>query len=152
MQVKAAIPVRIPREAALSAIAPLIDRRPWLIRSLSTLRRGTTARGRRVALLLGLLWLLNAFDLACTLMVRDTIYFHEANPIFRPMLEHPHLVFLCKASAIVFATMVLGLWRRRWYVECACWGLCLVYGLLSFVWMHCITMYSFHITQVAYHG
>lgn len=92
-------------------------------------------RGRRVILLLGLLCLLNAFDLACTVTVYKLGAFEEANPVARYVLQYPNLVVLFKVSLVAFASMVLFVYRRRRLVEYACWSVCTIYIVLAAVWV-----------------
>jgi len=96
----------------------------------------STRRGRRVILLLVLLCLLNAFDLACTLTVHNLGAFEEANPVARHVLQYPNLVVYFKTGMVAFATCVLFVYRRRRCVELACWGVCSVYVTLAFIWLH----------------
>jgi len=92
-------------------------------------------RSRRVVLLLILLCLLNAFDLACTVTVHKLGAFQEANPVARYVLQYPSLVVLFKVSLVGFSSLVLFAYRRRRIVEIACWCVCAVYVALAFIWL-----------------
>ena len=74
-------------------------------------------RARRVILLLVLLCLLNAFDLACTITVHKLGAFHEANPVARYVLQYPNLVVLFKAGMVGFAASVFFVHRHRRCVQ-----------------------------------
>ena len=108
-----------------------------LAESWSRFARATAqSRSRRVLLLVIALWLLNIFDLICTMSVHDLGPFYEANPIARRMLQYPMLVVAYKLFMVAFATTVLLIYRRRRFVELACWCICTVYFTLGLLWLH----------------
>ena len=118
------------RSAIIAPVLRLLGKGDDPIDALASARRG-----RRVILLLVLLCLLNAFDLACTVLVHKLGAFEEANPVARRVLQYPNLVVLFKTGMVAFATCVLFVYRRRRCVELACWGVCSVYVTLAFIWL-----------------
>lgn len=102
-------------------------------------------RARRVVLLLVMLWILNGFDLALTVICTSTPEldrFAEANPIARYFLEQPGAVISFKLGALAFASTVLFMLRRRVVAELGCWLLCAVYVALAFHWLGVLTQYK----------
>ena len=93
------------------------------------------ARGRRVLLLLGFIWIMNAMDLGFTLLAHRLGGFAEANPLFDGLLDDPVLIAVIKGGAMVYATAVLLAGRRRRLAEIACWAVCAVYVGLSLTWL-----------------
>jgi len=102
-------------------------------------------RGQRVVLLLILLWILNGFDLAFTIMAHRLGDFNEGNPIARNMLHQPIRVIVFKVSSVVFASGIFFLFRDRGLVEAGCWGLCLVYAAIGFLWLLYYNEYEAHL-------
>jgi len=94
----------------------------------------SAARGRRVALLLAAVSLINALDLACTLLASGHEAFREVNPIARALLGNLPLFVAFKALPVALAVLVMARARRRPFVEPLCWGLCGVYSILACVW------------------
>jgi hypothetical protein len=86
-----------------------------------------------VVLLLAMLWILNAFDLAltviCTSADSHLDRFAEANPVARYFLAQPGALFTFKLGALAFATTVLFILRRRGVSELGCWLLAAVRGV-----------------------
>ena len=97
-------------------------------------------RSRRVLLLLVLIWMLNGFDLAFTLLANEIGGFHEANPFARPFLRASESLIAFKLASVAVASAILIAFRRRVVTEVACWLLCVVYTVLAFMW---VTYYSF---------
>lgn len=92
-------------------------------------------RANRVILLVVLLWILNAFDLAFTIIAHDLGGFREANPLAAAVLGHPYRLVAFKLALVAFGSVVLLALRRRPVAELACWLLCGVYMVLGIVWM-----------------
>ena len=92
-------------------------------------------RARRVILLLAVLWVLNAFDLACTITAQNIGYFDELNPFAQQILDRPHELTVFKIGAVFFASVVLFTYRRLRLVELSCWALVAVYVALSLIWV-----------------
>lgn len=87
-------------------------------------------------LLILLLWILNGFDLAFTVMAGDLGQFIEGNPLARWVLDDPYAVYSFKIGSMALATAILFVFRRHRAAEAACWGLCAVYALLSVYWLN----------------
>ncbi|MCD4699135.1 MAG: DUF5658 family protein [Phycisphaerae bacterium] len=91
-------------------------------------------RGRRVTLILVLLWIASAFDLVFTLLAVRTGGFEEGNPIAAPLLNDTGLLVAFKILAMLFASIIIFKFRKRFLTEVGCWGLFLTYMLLSAMW------------------
>lgn len=115
----------------------------------------SACRARRVTLILILLWIANAFDLAFTLLAVRTGGFEEGNPIAAPLLDNPGLLTTFKLLTVLFASIIIFKFRRRLLTEIGCWGLFLTYVLLSTRWWfyyfshHC-QRYDFIVWAFAY--
>jgi len=120
---------RVPGTAGDSEGA--VGRRPRL---QAAWRRRPSARPRRVLLLVGVICLLNGFDLAFTLLARQVGQFREVNPVARPLLERPAALVAFKVAAVLVASVIFIAFRRHRLTEIACWGFCFVYTALSLVW------------------
>jgi hypothetical protein len=129
-----------------SSGTPTGDRPAGLARRLAAglrrVRAATDSRSRRVILLLVLLWILNGFDLYFTIMAGQLAHFNESNPIAVKMFSHPYALAAFKVGAVGFASMVMIMFRRRRTAEIACWCVCLVYVVVSFVWLSFFIRYE----------
>ncbi len=112
--------------------------RAWLRRAAarvqSARRDPHASRGRRVVLLLLLLWIANGFDLAFTLLASRAGGFVEANPLAAGLLGNPAGLVAYKAALVGMASIVLLLFRTRRLTEVCCWGLCVAYVGLAGLW------------------
>ena len=97
-------------------------------------RNPHASRARRVVLLLGLLGLVNAFDLTFTVMAAQTSHFVELNPFADGLIKNTAALVAFKALLVLFAATVLLLFRRHRLTEIACWGLCALYAALAGRW------------------
>jgi len=104
-------------------------------------------RGHRVVLLLILLWILNGFDLAFTIMAHGLGDFNEANPIARRMLDPPIRVIVFKVSSVVFASGIFLIYRRRVLVEAGCWIMCAIYVAICVLWGAFWNSYQSHLNM-----
>jgi len=86
-------------------------------------------------LLLGLLWLTGAFDLALTLFAQRIGGFAEKNPIAHLLLGNTFALIAFKLSALALASAIFIKLRRHRLAEAACWGLCAVHVALALVWL-----------------
>ncbi len=91
-------------------------------------------RARRVTLMLILLWIANAFDLVFTLLAIKAGGFMEANPIAEPLINNAGMLVAFKVLAVLFASIIIFKFRKRFLTEIGCWGLCITYTLLSATW------------------
>ncbi len=92
-------------------------------------------RPRRVLLLLGAIWLLNAFDLAYTLGESERRTFREMNPLAAQLVKAPpaHLITYKSALVAVGSGLLLALRRER-VAELACWFVLAVYCAVAIRW------------------
>jgi hypothetical protein len=105
------------------------------------------ARGRRVIVLLLGLWIINAFDLALTLLATRDGVLYEENPIARALLAHsPYALAIFKVLTVTAASSVLIYYRRH---RCSEWASALVataYALVALQWKLCYEMYEITLT------
>jgi uncharacterized protein DUF5658 len=92
-------------------------------------------RPRRITALLVLLWILNVFDLSCTILAHQIGGFQELNPVARQMLEPSWMLVAFKVGTVALGSLILLLLRRYRVTELVCWLLCLIYTSLAFTWM-----------------
>jgi len=113
-------------------------REPWWARVARAVRaaRGEAhaRRGRRVALILIFVWIVNIFDLVFTLIACELGGFRELNPLVHEVLHKSEQLVLYKVSTVFAATLIIWAFRRRRITEIACWGLSVVYTVLAFLW------------------
>lgn len=112
-----------------SSLHLIAQAQPWL--DEIRLRR----RARRVLILCAALWLLNGFDLVCTISARDIGGFHEQNPVARSMLESSPALVVLKLIGVTLASTIFIAYRRHRVIELACWGMTAIYVSLSLLWM-----------------
>jgi hypothetical protein len=105
-------------------------------------RSAAANRGRRVILLLIMLWVLNGFDLYFTIMAGKLPHFNETNPLAASLFEHPYALSAFKIGAVAFASTVLILFRQRRLAEFACWCVCMVYVVVSITWLTFFMRYT----------
>ncbi len=121
----------------LPAILPTVAAPGAQTRSASLLReRLRTARPLRVALLLGLLALLNGFDLGFTLLADRHDRLIELNPVAASFVAQEQWLPL---ATYKFALVIIGmgiLWGLRRYVlaEWAAWFIVLAYVGVAWRW------------------
>lgn len=94
------------------------------------------SRSRRVLLLLGGVWVLNAFDLGYTMLESTRQHFVELNPVASALLKGPdHWIVAYKAGLVIGGSSILLALRRFALAEYSCWLLfgayCYVGGLWS---------------------
>ena|SRR5438874_10740621 len=98
-------------------------------------------RHRRVAELIGILWLLSLADLIFTLWAHFFTPFNELNPVASFMLSRglvPSLI-LFKLVVTAIGTRIFWRLRRHWRAELALWVLVGVYVLLTVRWSNYAT-------------
>jgi hypothetical protein len=93
-------------------------------------------RQRRVAELIGIVWVLAIADLLFTLWAHLFTPFHEVNPVASYMLKQNLLPSLVLFKLVVTAIGTQIFWRLRHHgrAEAALWGLVGVYVLLAVRW------------------
>ncbi len=100
------------------------------------------ARAQRVLLLVMFICILNAFDLAFTVLAHEIGNFEETNPFARMLLHNTTLLVTFKLAAVGTATIIFIIFRRHWLTEMACWSFCFVYTVLSLMWTSYYTYLS----------
>src|SRR5688500_19406694 len=93
-------------------------------------------RARRMAGLIGVVWLLSLADLLFTLWAHFFTAFHELNPVANYMLSRGLIPSLVLFKVVVTAIGVQIFWqlRRHPQAEFALWGMTGVYVLLTLRW------------------
>lgn len=101
------------------------------------------ARGNRVICFVLCIWLLNAFDLAFTLLSHQSGMLYEQNPVARQVLRMgPMSVMLYKVGLVAIGTFPLLKYRRFRISEMAAIIVVFVYTMLALRWAHCYHFYS----------
>jgi len=110
----------------------------WHTRLMDTVRglnaRPASRRGRRVVLLVIGLSLVNAFDLAFTLLGSRHTDFVEMNPLAACLIHHTLGLVVFKVVITSIGLLIMLRFRSRWFTELSCWGLCGVYSALAGIW------------------
>jgi hypothetical protein len=117
--------------------SPLRQRR-WRQHLLEIYRRsqeGPLTRGRRVLLLVLVIWVFNVFDLNFTLLAHRIGGFEEANPLAAAFLPSEEALVIYKFAMILPPTLIFLFFRRRLLTEIGCWTLCAAHVALSFMWV-----------------
>ena len=93
-------------------------------------------RQRRVAELIGIVWVLSVADLVFTVCAHFFTTFHELNPVASYMLKQNLLPSLVLFKLVVTAIGTQIFWRLRHHgrAEVALWGLAGVYVMLALRW------------------
>ena len=124
--------------AKMHALAALQAGRQWArrmhARVLVLARAGRVRRPRRVALLLVGTWVINAFDLAFTLLATGHRHFVELNPIAASIIGNTPALIAYKILVVAFGSAILLKYRTRLLTEIGCWGICAVYSVLAAIW------------------
>lgn len=101
------------------------------------------ARSHRVVCLVGGIWLLNAFDLAFTLLSHEQGMLHEQNPLARHMLQNGAAsIALYKVGLVLIGTYPLLKFRTARIAEMASMVVLLAYAALSIRWSVCYELYA----------
>lgn len=98
---------------------------------------------RRVLWLVGLLVVLNVFDLVCTILAAEAGGFLELNPLVERHLGSPGAVIAFKSVLVLGGATVLILCRRHRIVQVAAWGAALVYTVVTLRWAMMGSMFVF---------
>ena len=92
-------------------------------------------RPRRIAVALLAMWVLNLFDLHCTLSEAEHCHFVEMNPIAAKLMESPWWVLAGYKFALVgFGTAILVFLRRHSVAELGAWFLLTTYAYVGVRW------------------
>jgi len=98
-------------------------------------QEGPMTRGRRVLLLVLVIWVFNVFDLNFTLLAHRIGGFEEANPLARAFLPSDEALVIYKFAMILPPTLIFLFFRRRLLTEIGCWTLFAAHVALSFMWV-----------------
>lgn len=124
--------------AKICALAAFPAGRHWRrrlrARVLGLARTGRAHRQRRIALLLIGTWVINAFDLAFTLLAAGHRHFVELNPIAASVIGNTPALIAYKILIVAFGSAILLKYRTRLLTEIGCWGICAVYSVLAGIW------------------
>lgn len=93
------------------------------------------SRPRRILLLLGAVWVLNAFDLGYTMLESTRAHFVELNPVASALLKGPdHWIIVYKAGLVIGGSAILLTLRRLALAEYSCWLLFMAYVYVGGLW------------------
>lgn len=90
---------------------------------------------RQVVYLVGLIVVLNLYDLACTLFAKGIGGFWEMNPFAGYILHVPPLVVCFKLGLTIGPAILLIIARRRWLAQVASWWGGVLYTVLVLRWV-----------------
>lgn len=129
-----------------NTFSPLPVHRTWWDTALDWL---ADARSRRVIALVIGIWILNAFDLAFTVLSHQQGMLHESNPVAQVVLSlgTPSIV-LYKVGLVLIGSYPLLRFRTARISEMAALIVLIVYAMLAVRWSTCYELYtlSFHHT------
>lgn len=107
------------------------------------LRWFTNARSHRVICLLLGVWLLNAFDLALTVIAHGQGLLVEQNPIARQMLDNGIVsIILYKIGLVCIGTYPLLKFRKHRIAEMGTMIAIVAYAMLAVHWDNCYRLYT----------
>lgn len=127
-----------PFSEALCGAEPL---RPWTARLVHWI---VEARSHRVICLVLGIWLLNAFDLAFTVLSHEQGLLQEGNPLAQHMLQYGTLsIVLYKIGLVLIGSYPLLRFRRARITELGAYVILAAYAVLAIHWSTC---YEFYVT------
>jgi len=101
------------------------------------------SRAHRVICLVIGIWLLNAFDLALTLMADQHGLLYEENPVARQMLAYgPLSIVLYKAGMVMIGSYPLLKFRKVRITELGAFVVLFAYAILAVHWQECVDLYA----------
>ena len=101
------------------------------------------ARAHRVVCLVCGIWLLNAFDLAFTLLSHEQGVLHEQNPLARMLLQNGSAsILLYKVGLVMLGTYPLVKFRGARIAELASMVVLLAYAARTIRWAACYELYA----------
>jgi hypothetical protein len=106
------------------------------------------ARSHRVILLVLGIWLLNAFDLAFTIIANQQGMLHEENPVARHILGYgtPSIV-LFKIGLVLTGSYPLLRFRTARVTELGAIVILVAYAFLAMHWSECVELYAITISH-----
>ena len=103
----------------------------------------TEARSHRVICLIACIWLLNAFDLALTILAHKQGMLQEGNPLAREFLQQgPLTLTLYKVGLVLIGSYPLVRFRRARITELGTLAVLIAYATLAVHWSTCYELYT----------
>lgn len=125
---------------SMTAIAPVGARRGWWESALEWV---VDARSRRVISLVIGIWILNAFDLAFTVLSHEQGMLHESNPVASFILSLGTPSIVCyKIGLVLLGSYPLLRFRSARIAEMAAMTVLIVYAMLAVRWSSCYELYT----------
>lgn len=116
------------------------SRRPWTKR---VVKWAVSARAHRIICLVLGIWMLNAFDLAFTILSNEQGLLYEQNPLARHMLSNGMAsIILFKLGLVLIGSYPLLRFRRARIAELAACLVFAAYVLLAIRWSMCYELYA----------
>lgn len=117
------------------------------------------SRAQRVLFLIGVIWLLNAFDLILTVTAYQQGLLQEGNPLARYMLQlgMPSIV-LFKIGLVLIGSYPLLRYRNARITELGTFVILIAYAMLAMHWSKCYEIYTlvagddYYLAEVLNHG
>jgi hypothetical protein len=107
------------------------------------MRWAVKARSRRVLIIVGGIWLINAFDLTFTILSHENGILDEQNPVARHVLQQGTVsVALFKIGLVLIGSYPLLKFRRARITELGAVVVFVAYAALAFHWFDCFEFYS----------
>ena len=130
--------------------------RPRLAQWADTLSQ---SRAQRVLFLIGVIWILNAFDLILTVTAYQQGLLQEGNPLARYMLQlgMPSIV-LFKIGLVWIGSYPLLRYRNARITEMGAFVILIAYTMLAMHWSECYELYTlvagddYYMAEVLNHG
>lgn len=133
-----------PPGSVVDSLALHAPEQRWSDRALMWVRE---ARAHRIICLVAGIWLLNAFDLAFTLLSNQHGLLYEENPVARRLLGQGVLsIVLYKIGMVLVGTYPLLKFRKARITELGTLVVFFVYALLAVRWSTCFDLYSIGIS------
>jgi hypothetical protein len=105
------------------------------------------ARAHRIICLVLGIWVLNAFDLAFTVISHQQGMLHEENPLARHMLERGTTsIVLYKSGLVLIGSYPLLRFRTARITELGSYVILAAYAWLALRWSTCVELYTFSAT------
>ena len=106
------------------------------------------ARAHRVILLVASIWMLNAFDLAFTVLSHEQGMLHEENPVARHLLGYGTLsIVLFKVGLVLIGTYPLLRFRTARITELGTMVILVAYAVLAMHWSECLELYTITVSH-----
>ena len=107
------------------------------------MRWAVKARSRRVLIIVGGIWLINAFDLTFTILSHENGILDEKNPVARHVLQQGTVsVVLFKIGLVLIGSYPLLKFRKARITELGAVVVFVAYAALAFHWFDCFEFYT----------